>query len=50
MKNKINSRYIAESEDSQSILKNRVKNDRNNFEFPALLSFQWENPERENSK
>ena len=31
--------------------KDWVKNDRNNFEIPALLSSQQhENPERENSK
>ena len=28
--------------------KNRVKNDRNNFEIPALLSCEWGNPEWEN--
>ena len=29
---------------------NRVKNDRNNFEIPALLSCERGNPEWENSK
>ena len=34
----------------QGIYKNRVKNNRNFFEIPALLSCKRGNPERENSK
>ena len=30
--------------------KNREKNNRKNFEIPALLSCEWGNPEQENSK
>ena len=35
---------------SQGMYKNKVKNDRKNFEIAALLFSQWGNPEWENSK
>ena len=35
---------------SQGIKKNGVKNNWKNFEFPALLSFEWGNLEQENLK
>ncbi len=40
------SKYIT----NQGIQKNRVKNDRNNFEFPTLLSSEQGNLEWENFK
>ena len=36
--------------ETEGMYKNRVKNDRNLFEVPALLSCERGNPERVNSK